>query len=226
MKTNMLIFSQKLFHVVSIILLFSLTSLAQEVPFRSLGVGMGTGVTSTGMDEGPNFTLGLDINHQRNFSDFFSLRIGLGLNYFLPTHLEYYNENGTNWSSTEYNQVHMNATFSAMPVFYIRAEAVSVYFGVASGVGGHITSTEVVDEADIGVGEIISDESRTVRNYLMVNLRPVIGVSFNVFESDELQLEVSQNFWKEAQDLADDDFWEPDVSLFSVTLSYRFGFSK
>lgn len=205
---------------IAIALSFSKVSWSQELYPHSLAVGLNAGAGEYGYDGSYKPVLGVDLNHQRNWSRWFSFRTNLGINYFLPVKREY--QYGVSFpQEVKETQQGVNTSLTMTPLFYLRKGSFSFFIGPGFGVGNQSDF-----ERTISTSNNQTYKSRDNDHYFMLIAQPAIGASFSLFDSkDEIEIQFSPSVWLDIEDLQLNNIGE-QIGWYSITVTYRFNFLK
>lgn len=192
---------------------------------HSLAMGLKTSVAKADHTEINTPAISLDLNHQRNLTEFFSFRTGLMTTYMFPIQDSY---SELSWPemepisySSEGKNFHLGLTI--MPMVYFRDEWFSLFVGLGGGIGSRFYqgATYLLDGGGNRIEEVFNSESV----YFQLGWKPVIGASFKVGNSSspkEVELSLSRESWWTAEDgnRADPFLW------YGLSISFRHNFRE
>lgn len=210
---------KKLLLLSAIALLSSKASWSQELYPHSLAIGLNSGAGEYGYDGSNKPVFGIDLNHQRNWSRWFSFRTNLGVNYFLPAQREY--QSGISLpQKVEQSRQGVNTSLTVTPLFYLRSGKFSFFIGPGFGLSNQSdferTTSTISNE---------TQKSKENSHYALLIARPIIGLSYSVPNKDEVELQFSPNVWLDIDELELDNIGE-QVGWYTFTITYRFNFLK
>lgn len=206
---------------VAIAIFFSKVGWAQTLYPHSLGVGLNAGVSRLGFDESANPVLGVDLNHQRNWARYFSIRTNLGINYFLPDEWKYYSSSGLDVYEEEQIRQGVNISLIVTPVFYFRKGGFAFFLGPGLGLGNY-SRFEKITTIQGGAKNVSRDRD----DFARLVARSIFGVSFKAFNrKDDVEVIISPHLWLDFEDL-DPTKLIDEPTWYSITITYRFNFTK
>lgn len=192
---------------------------SQELFPHSLAIGLNAGSGEYGYDGSNTPVFGIDLNHQRNWSHWFSFRTNLGVNYFLPVQREY--QYGISLpQKVEEERQGINTSLIMTPLFYFRSGKFSCFIGPGFGVSNQSDfekSTTTINNQ--------SQKSRDNDHAFLLMTRPVAGLSYSLPNKNEVEVQFSPSVWLDIEDLDLGKIGD-QVGWYSFTITYRFNFLK
>lgn len=174
---------------------------AQRFYPHSLAMGWQTNIGRVSGFELNAAGIAIDLNHQRNFNEFLSIRTGLCPTYMLPVrHLTSHFISSSGNEPTYYARLaeyeYLQFGLYVMPMLYHRNKNFSLFAGLAGGAGLQL---EYVTNytADIN-GSKQEEVSQVITESFQLGWRPVIGISFKLGSRDserEMELSISRDDW-------------------------------
>ena len=180
----------------SILLGISFQVNAQELRPHSLAVGLQNGVATVTGFELYSAAISLDLNHQRNITDFFSWRTGLGSSYVFPVKYQFLYAPPVVHPSRVQKASYAHIGLTTMPLVYHRDEGFALFAGLGGGIGLQFETIENLEvPLDGGAQKVLSNSTTP---YFTLGWKPVIGVSFDLGtrnSGNELELSLSRESW-------------------------------
>lgn len=184
----------------------------------SIGVTSGAAKVSFLGSDLSTAAMGLDFSHQRNFTDFFSLRNSLGLGFILPTSYKLVEDGGlpeTGGTTVLYDSRSTVLTLTINPMYYYRDKGFSLFFGLGGGAG--LAMERYGAYFSNNGGQSKSEAIYNRKDFTpMLGWKPTIGVVFKVGSSQspaEVELSVFREEWY-------------IYNWFGLCMAYRFNFMQ
>lgn len=214
-------------------LFLGLSTWAQRAPVdkHGLAIGLLNGPAIVTNEELSTSLSGLHLDHQRNFTSFFSLQTGLNLNYLFPAkRTERYQYQLNDFAAkdhTAFETSHMHLILTLMPTFYYRDENFNLFIGLAGGFGSYwrfLTYTDYIVNYPTQ-GESIYRENKLQDRYLSFGYSPKAGIGFNLGgkrQGGEIEIALSYGKW-----FGRDGFnYDRGYTAFGIQTAYRYNFRK
>lgn len=194
----------------------------QELYRKSLSAGLQTSIAKVSQYEVHTAAAGLNFDHQWNYLEWFSLRLGLSSTYTFPSSLEIFEKDQR--TVLQYQNVHLSLMLA--PVLYHRDEKFNLFAGVSGGFGFQFRNsrkyrTPVYEVIGSNYGDPYFNFWSTI---FKLGYRPFAGMSFPLGYQDRHEIEFSFSYeeWARFRSPIEHQpfYW------FGTNIAYRYNFGR